>query len=52
MKSEQEIRKMLHKHELELERAKSDNDWNLLSTYILLLEERIKLLKEILGEEN
>ena len=50
MKSEKEIREMLHKHELELERVKSDNDWELLSTYIMLLEERIKLLREILGE--
>ncbi|BBM35406.1 hypothetical protein [Pseudoleptotrichia goodfellowii] len=52
MKTEQEIREMIRKNELEIERAKSDNDWGLLSTYILVLEERNKLLREILGDDE
>lgn len=52
MKTEQEIREMIRKNELEIERAKSDNDWGLLSTYILVLEEKNKLLKEILGDDK
>lgn len=52
MKTQQEIREMIRKNELEIERAKSDNDWGLLSTYILVLEEKNKLLKEILGDDE
>ena len=52
MKTQQEIREMIRKNELEIERAKSDNDWGLLSTYILVLEEKNKLLKEILGDDK
>ena len=52
MKTEQEIREMIRKNEVEIERAKSDNDWGLLSTYILVLEERNKLLREILGDDE
>jgi hypothetical protein len=52
MKTQQEIREMIRKNELEIERAKSDNDWGLLSTYILVLEERNKLLREILGDDE
>ena len=52
MKTQQEIREMIRKNELEIERAKSDNDWGLLSTYILVLEERVKLLKEIIGDDK
>ena len=52
MKTQQEIREMIRKNEVEIERAKSDNDWGLLSTYILVLEEKNKLLKEILGDDK
>ena len=52
MKTQQEIREMIRKNELEIERAKSDNNWGILSTYILVLEERNKLLREILGDDE
>ena len=52
MKTQQEIREMIRKNELEIERAKSDNNWGVLSTYILVLEERNKLLREILGDDE
>ena len=52
MKTEQEIREMIRKIEVEIERTKSDNDFGLLSTYILVLEEKNKLLKEILGDDE
>ena len=52
MRTKEEIMEMIHKNELEIERAKSDNDWGLLSTYILVLEEKNKLLKEILGDDK
>ena len=52
MKTQQEIREMIRKNEVEIERAKSDNDFGLLSTYILVLEEKNKLLKEILGDDK